>query len=205
MTTAIQAKTVEQAARSRVSKRKYTDVPLTKEEITELIEIAGKAPSSANVQPWRYIVVVDEDVKKRLQEAAYNQAQVGAAKALIVVTSDMEDVIQNAIKVQHPNMTPEDRQQRAERLVAMHSKKSVKDRGVWGAGQTYISLGYLLLALESKGYASSPMLGFEPDKVREILGLADYVEIPALVAIGWPAEEGFPQFRHPVEDILRFV
>ena len=74
----------------------------------------------------------------------------------------------------------------------------------WGAGQGYIELGYLLLAEYSLGYATSPMLGFDPAKVKEALGLPAHVMIPALVAIGRGDEEGFSHHRHAIDRIVTY-
>jgi nitroreductase len=49
------------------------------------------------------------------------------------------------------------------------------------------------------------MLGFDEGKVREILGLQSHVQIPALVAFGHPAEDGYPQYRLPVESVTRLI
>jgi nitroreductase len=78
------------------------------------------------------------------------------------------------------------------------------DREAWGAGQGYIALGYLLLAAEAHGYQTSPMLGFDPEAVKRLLGLPAHVRLPALVAIGKGTEPGFPHHRHPVERIVRY-
>jgi len=81
--------------------------------------------------------------------------------------------------------------------------QSVEERAAWGAGQGYIALGYLLLAAEARGLQTSPMAGFDPAAVAELLGLPKHARIPALVAIGHGAEEGFPSHRLPLESILR--
>lgn len=199
-----QPTSVSEAAKSRVSVRKFTDRTLTREEILNVLDVAGRAPSAFNVQPWRVFVVQDPEVKGKLMEAAYGQPQVGAAAAVLVVTSDMEDFMANVAETVHPGM--------ADRLDAVvanvsgtFSGMSVAERAAWGRNQTNIMLGYLLLALKEAGLGSSPMLGFVPDQVRSLLGLADHVEIPALVAIGEPAEEGFPQFRHSTDRWVTFV
>lgn len=47
------------------------------------------------------------------------------------------------------------------------------------------------------------MAGFDVDTVKRVLGLPGHVRIPALVAIGRGAEEGFPHHRHALERIVR--
>ena len=75
----------------------------------------------------------------------------------------------------------------------------------WAAAQGNIALGYLLLAIESHGYQSSPMLGFDSEKVKMLLGLAANVRVPAIVAMGIGTEGGFEHHRHSVGRISSFV
>ena len=49
------------------------------------------------------------------------------------------------------------------------------------------------------------MLGFDPARVKALLGLPDHAEVAALVAFGRPAEEGRPSRRHDVGSIARFA
>ena len=55
-----------------------------------MIQEAASAPSSSNMQPWRFIVIQDTDVKKELKEIANNQGQVETASAVIAVIGDAE-------------------------------------------------------------------------------------------------------------------
>jgi nitroreductase len=55
------------------------------------------------------------------------------------------------------------------------------------------------------GYRTSPMLGFKPEEMKELLGLPERVTIPALVAIGKGDEPGFPHHRHSVDRVTRFI
>jgi nitroreductase len=197
--------TVEEAARSRVSIRRYTNQPISDAEILEILEVAGKAPSAWNVEPWRFIAVTNDELKQRLKEAAYGQPQVGAATVLFVVTSDMEAALSKIDDWLHPGLPAERKAEERASILATFDKMGLEGRASWGRNQTNIALGYLLLTLKSKGLGSSPMLGFDPAKVREILGLADHVEIPALVAVGYPAEDGFPQHRLPVSDVATIL
>lgn len=199
------AKTAPEAALTRVSIRHYTSEPISRDEITRIVELTGKAPSAWNIQPWRVIAVTNQDVKDKLQAAAFHQPQVGSAPVVFVLTSDMEAALEDLASAAHPQM-PEDKQAEMVATVSgIFANMSLTERAAWGRNQTNIALGYLLLLLESLGYGSSPMLGFVPVTVREILGLADHVEIPALVAVGHAAAPGYPQHRNPVEKILTVI
>ena len=193
-----------QAALSRRSIRRYDPTPIPEADLRELLRLAGRAPSAFNVQPWRFVVVQDELLKTRLAQAAFGQQQVLHAPATIVLYSDMVDALDRMPEAMHPGMPADKRDAGVQSFRARFATESADEREAWGAAQSNIALGYLLLLAESLGYATSPMLGFDPDKVKALLGLPAHVRIPALVAIGYPAEEGFAPHRLAPETLVNF-
>ena len=195
--------TVTQAAEARRSIRKYTDQAVSTETLNEILRVAGLAPSPWNLQPWRVIVVRNPEVKAKLMGAAYGQPQVGAAQAVFVIYSDMEDTLGNVVETVHPGMP--DKAAAAEGILGILGKMSRDDQEAWAYAESNIFLGYLLLAIQEQGLASSPMLGFVPDHVRELFGLPAHVRFPAIVAVGYGAEEGFTHHRHGIGRFATFI
>ncbi len=75
---------VFEAIAGRRSIRSYVPMPVPEEKLRRVLEAAQKAPSAGNRQEYRFIVVTNEETKKRLAEAASQQAFVGEAGAVIV-------------------------------------------------------------------------------------------------------------------------
>ncbi|MCC7055029.1 MAG: nitroreductase family protein [Gemmatimonadaceae bacterium] len=200
-----QVLTVTQAAETRRSIRKYEPTPIPRADLEEILRVTGLAPSPWNVQPWRFVVVEDAATKAKLQEAAYGQPQVGAAPAVIVLYSDMTDALETIEEVVHPGMKGPAGDKMAADVRGILGGMSAADRDAWGNAEANIALGYLLLSAQAHGYSTSPMLGFMPDAVKSLLGLPADARIPALVAIGIGAEEGFPHHRHPLSRIVRYA
>ena len=203
--TATEVLTVTEAAEARRSIRKFEPTPIPRAHLDEILRITGLAPSPWNLQPWRFVIVEDAATKAQLQAVAYGQPQVGAAPAVIVMYSDMTDAINTVEETIHPGMQGPQGDKAAADIRATFAGFSDADRAAWGNAESNIALGYLLLAAQSHGYSTSPMLGFMPDKVKELLGLPAEARIAALIAIGKGTEEGFPHHRHPLERITRFV
>ena len=195
---------VASAAAARRSVRVYRQEPVPREDLDRIFETVRLAPSAFNVQPWRFVVVTDPDLKAALGVAANGQKQVTGAPAVIVLYTDMKAVLDDVDDIMHPGIPADKRAAGAAGFRASWAKKSDAEREQWGAGQGYIALGYLLLAASSLGYATSAMLGFDPARVKEVLGLPQHVAIPALVAIGRGDEEGFTHHRHPVERLVTY-
>jgi nitroreductase len=201
ITTAIPA---TQAAESRRSIRAYEATPIPEADMRELLRLAGRAPSAYNVQPWRFIVVQDEDLKAQLSAAAYGQQQIVRAPATIVMYSDMENALERMPDAMHPDLPADKRDAGVASFRGNFANQSVEEREAWGNAQANIALGYLLLLAETMGFGTSPMLGFDPAQVKAVLGLPGHVRIPALVSIGYPSEEGFRPHRLPAETLVEF-
>lgn len=196
--------TVLAAAESRRAIRKYVQEGVPEEDIREILRQTSLAPSPNNYQPWRFLVVGDPALKKQLEPVAFNQRQVVSAQALIVLYADMEDVLATVDQLVHPGIDEVGRARFLAGVTKEFGSQSVEDRQRFAHGIAYIALGYLLLAAESMGYRTSPMLGFKPDEMKALLGLPARVTIPALVAIGKGDEPGFPHHRHSVDRLAQF-
>jgi nitroreductase len=198
---------VQDAIESRRSIRHYDPKPIPESDILEILRLAGLAPSSNNTQPWRFVVVTNPDVRTSIRGAAFNQAQFATAPVVIAVVADGEDMLTQLEQTAHPNMQNDpaalDRYINGTRT--RMSGMPVEARAKWAAGQAFIAVGYLSLAAESLGYATSIMGGFDPAKVKEILEIPTHAEIAALVTLGRATEDGFSHHRHPVESITRWV
>jgi nitroreductase len=209
MTQTSESKTmsVQNAIESRRSIRHYDLNPVPEADILEILRLAGLAPSSSNTQPWRFVVVTNPDVRTSIRGAAFNQAQFATAPVVIAVVADGEDMLAQLEQTAHPNMQNDpaalDRYINGTR--ARMNTMPVEARAKWAAGQAFIAVGYLSLAAESLGYATSIMGGFDPAKVKEILEIPAHAEVAALVTLGRATEGGFAHHRHPVESITRWV
>jgi nitroreductase len=122
----------------------------------------------------------------RSTKAAFGQSQVDAASAVIVLYSDMVASLASVDDVLQPAWPQERREKTRAGILAHFAKMTPQQRDQWGTSQAYIALGYLLLAAEAFGLGSSPIIGFDPAKVKTQFQLLEHAEIAALVALGYP-------------------
>jgi nitroreductase len=192
--------TAPEAAEQRRSIRQYTADSIPDDELREILRLAGRAPSAWNLQPWRFVVVREAALKQQLMAAANNQPQVGGAPAVIVLYSDMDDVLAHLDEL----VATDKAAAFIERITKHFGAMSPADRAAWGHGMAYIALGWLLLIAQSRGYTTSPMLGFDATKVKTLLDLPPTSTVAALVALGLPNEEGALSRRLPVDRTTSF-
>ena len=74
---------VYEAIRARRSVRAYRDKPVPQEVLTQILDAARMAPSGGNRQPWKFVVVTDNETRKKMAEAANNQGFVAEAPVVI--------------------------------------------------------------------------------------------------------------------------
>ena len=132
--------------------------------------------SSYGLQPYQVILVENPELRAQLQPAAWGQAQLVDASHILVF-ANITNIGDAEIDAYLKNMA-ETRGLPIDALQGygdfMKSKIStlpVEQRNVWTSKQTYLALGNLLNAAAELNIDVTPMEGFEPEKVNEILGL----------------------------------
>ncbi|MEK4520787.1 nitroreductase family protein [Psychrobacillus sp. FSL W7-1493] len=206
----LQQKTaLEKLMDERKSVRKYEpSVTIPRETIQHILEQATSAPSSSNLQPWRFLVIDDQEQKKELRIAGFNQAQIETSSAIIAVIGDNE-MYKNAKQINDLNVElgymPRDI---ADMMIsnsesAYSNFSDIERTNIAHLDVGLISMQIVLLA-KDMGYETVIMGGF--DKVA----FAKKYELPAnelpmiLIAIGKAAEPARNSSRLPFEQIIRF-
>jgi nitroreductase len=197
-------RTASEAAEQRRSIRHYTPETIPDEDLRELLRLVGRAPSAWNLQPWRFVVVRDPALKEQLMTVANNQGQVGRAPAVIVVYSDLDDVLAHLDEVAPADKSPEQITAWKSRIHRYFDDLTPEGRAAWATGQAYLAFGWLLLLAESRGFVTSPMQGFNAEGVKRVLGLPANATVTALMALGYPADTGKEGQRHPVDRTTTF-
>jgi nitroreductase len=136
-------------------------------------------PSSFGLQPYRFLVVTDPQIRAKLREASWGQGQVTDCSHLVVflarkqmTEADVDHYIQRIAEVRHdqPENLASYRGMIVGTLVSGPRAASVAE---WAARQAYIALGQFMASAALIGLDTCPMEGIDPAKYDEILGLQD--------------------------------
>jgi len=182
----------EEAIKARRAIKHYDPTHrMTDEEINKLLSLAMLSPTAFNIQNWRYVVVSDGELRKRIRAEAWDQAQVTDTSLFIILCADLKSwekeparYWQNASKEVQDFMVPAiDDYYRGKEQV--QRDEAMRSCGI--AAQT------LMLAAKAMGYDSCPMDGFDFDKVAELIRLPDDHVIAMFVAIGKGTKEAWPR------------
>jgi len=197
---------LSQAIRGRRTVRRFLRRPVEKELLERILEAATWAPSAHNAQPWRFYVLTDPDVKKRLAEEMaeawgrdLERDGVPLEERRSLTSESVERITEAPVAVvacmtmRDMDRYPDERRMMAERTMAVQS--------VTAAVQN------MLLAAHELGLGACWMCAplFCPDVVRRVLGMPEDVEPQALILLGYPAEEPEPPKRKPLSEVTVWV
>ncbi len=162
------------------------DVEIPERELRNIFNLAAVAPSASNTQPWEVVVVEEQEAKERLQARAFDQPKVSQASATLIMLADPE-----AYHGENPTyrsfvergyMDEAGLEEFIDNIENLYSNLEEPDRfAVKNASLFAMSLMY---AAEAYGWNTHPMIGFNPEEVKEEFGIPDRLIIPMLIAFG---------------------
>ncbi|WP_110926578.1 nitroreductase family protein [Bacillus massiliglaciei] len=205
-----QAKSLSAVMHNRHSVRKYDpEFKIQRSEIEEILTEAATAPSSSNLQPWRFLVIEDQEVKKELRAIANNQEQVETASAIIAVIGNLE-MYKDAEKIYGMNveagfMDEATKNQIVGNISNVYPKApraELKSVAAFDAG--LISMQLMLIA-KARGYDTVTMGGFDKAKFTERFELPENQTPFVLIALGKAASPSYKTTRLPLSDITTFI
>jgi len=194
--------------KGRRSVRHYDEnVKISKEEISEMISEASLAPSSANMQPWRVVVVDTPEGKAKLRPLMrFNTAQNDTSSAMILIFGDtqsdlyVEEIYNTA--VEQGKMPAEVRDRQVGAILSMYPTlpKEIKVE-VAKIDSSLFAMQFMLVA-HAHGYDTNPMAGFEVDQVAKAFDLDEERYAPVMIiSVGKAKEEGHESVRLDSEKI----
>jgi len=157
---------------------------LTDAEEQTLLEATIQAPTSFNIQHWRFVVFRDPALRQRIREEfAGGQSQVTDASLLVLFTADVKAWAKEPERYWR-DAPPEIAELVPEAIGPFHEKRGdqfERDEAQWSVG---MAMQTLMLAAQGLGYQSCPMIGFDIEGVAKLINLpADHVMGP-MVAVG---------------------
>lgn len=197
---------------NRKSIRVYDEkVKISHEEMLEMIQESTTAPSSVNMQPWRFVVVESEEEKAKLRPLIrFNKRQNDTSSAMVLIFGDMqcyeygEQIYNRAVA--EGKMSPEVRDEQLA-VIIPHYKNFTRQRmrDVIKVDSSLAAMQFMLVA-RSHGYDTNPIGGFEHNLLAEAFGLDKDRYIPVMIlSIGKAVEAGYNSIRLDAEKITTFT
>jgi len=155
----------------------------------EILDLTRLSPSSYGLQPWKFIVIENDDMKKALAPACYNQPQITEACCVVVMCArtDVVKVLDEYSAKSKADLGYTDEQSEGfkKMIIGAVLSRVDEDIKVWAQKQVYLAGMSLMMIAAEKGIDSCPMEGFEPAKVSEVLGLPQELVPTLVVPLGY--------------------
>ncbi len=186
------------------------------DKVERIIEAARLAPTSSGLQPFEIIVVSNKDIRTQIQAAANNQAQITEGSHLLVFaawntyTAERINHMFDLTNAERGG-TNEGWENYRQMLLKNYPARDANVNFEHAARQAYIGLGASLIAAAFEEVDSTPMEGFDPKSVDDILGLgAKGLRSVALMPLGYRLKgqdwlETLKKIRRPVSEFVTEV
>lgn len=188
--------------KGRRSVRHYDEnFKISREEINEMISEASLAPSSANMQPWRVVVVDTPEGKEKLRPLVrFNTLQNDTSSAMLLIFGDTqsylyaEEIYNTA--VEQGKMPAEVRDSQLKTILSMYPTLPQEMKvEVAKIDSSLFAMQFMLVA-RAHGYDTNPMAGFEVDQVAKAIDLDEERYVPVmLISLGKAKVDGYESVR----------
>jgi nitroreductase len=186
------------------------------DKVDRIVEAARLAPTSSGLQPFEIIVVTNPAVREQIKPKAWGQAQITDGSHLLVFaawdnyTAERINMMFDLTNAQRGG-TNEGWENYRQMLLKNYPARTPEVNYEHAARQAYIGLGVALIAAAFEEVDATPMEGFDPKAVDEILGLsARGLRSVVLVPLGYRAAEGdwlanLKKVRRPIAQFVTEV
>jgi nitroreductase len=208
----------KQIVHGRRSVRKFTDQPVTSEQIRELIDCARYAPSDTNSQTWEFIAILNRDKIKAIEEMTWEQIRARSAAAEVKGLTREARLL---VKSFGPYATAfSDAPALIFCLATPYTSKfrdkifdpiALVDEDVWreeGIKSSCLASQNLMLAAHAMGLATCPMTGpvlLAEQQLKQFLNIEETRQINMVISLGYAAETPGKLPRKEVEEILTII
>lgn len=171
-------------------------LPVPQDKVDRILEAVRLTATSSGLQPYEVLVVTDPAVRQRIREHAWNQAQITDGSHLVVFaawdnyTAERINLMFDLVNTER-GIRNEGWEAYRQQVLATYPQRSAEVNYQHAARQAYIGLGTALIAAAEEQVDATPMEGFDPAKIDEILGLqARGLRSVLLLPLGYRQPEG---------------
>ncbi len=181
----------------RRAARAFKSDPIPEAILGEILRLGVRSPSGYNLQPWRFVVVREQENKEKLKACAFNQRQVGEAPVVLICCGDrrvgnseyIESVIQMGMETGGVNEPFADvMRQQIPALFEYHP--CFENVEAWTNRHTMLAVAHIMIVAKSYGVDSCPMEGFVTTQVKEAFQIPAEVDVCCILPMGY-ADEPF--------------
>ena len=185
---------------------------IPKEELHTILESGRVSPSSFGMEPWKFLVIQNQELKAKLRPACWDQVQITSCSDLVIILASIEDVKPEfgyVEKMFSRRDMPAEQKAFYLDIYASHLADTLSsDKNVlaWTARQCYIAASNMMTTAASLGIDSCPIEGFDKESVESILELdTSKHQLAMVLPFGYRINEQSTQLRRDFGDVVEFI
>lgn len=177
---------VLEAIYSRRSIRSFNEQPVPDDLLYQILSAGTRAPSAGNMQAWEFVLVRSEEGKRKLVDTTdagltahggiHTQEWIMQAPVVVIVCSDLK---------------------------RMTGRYGQKGRSLMTIMDCMLCVENMLLAATHFGLGTCCVVGFDAEKLKEVLPIPKEIKPLLLIPLGYPTHQPAATYRLPVEDLIR--
>lgn len=181
-------------------------------DLRYVFEAGNLMPTSYGLQPFRIIVITNQEVKEKLREATFNQSHAIENSALVVLAArtdlDAAMISEYAARIEKTRNLPAGATNNFKQMMIDDIGARAPDQKLmWAHKQAYIALGGMIAAASDRGIDSHALEGFDPGAYNKILALlGKNLHATVLLALGYRIENDkaghLPKVRVPLDEMI---
>ncbi|WP_026693958.1 NAD(P)H-dependent oxidoreductase [Peribacillus kribbensis] len=193
---------------------------ISEEDFQYILENARLSPSSIGLEPWKFLVIQDEELRSKIREVSWGaQGQLPTASHFVLILARTKATYDADFVKKHMEEVKKMPPEFAESLLGRYkdfqeefglldNEKALFD---WSSKQTYIALANMMTSAALIGIDSCPIEGFDPAAVNKILEERNLLEngefaISVMAAFGYrAADPSRPKTRSEMKDIVEWI
>ena len=182
------------------------------ETMRYILEAGRTSPSSFGIEPWKFLVIRNEEMKEKLRPLCWNQPQITTCSDLVVILATIESVRpQSGIPEKRFARRPLPQEQ-IDAYIDLYRNfladtfSSDEKTFCWTARQTYIALANMMTAAAYEQIDSCAIEGFEKENVEKLLEIdSTRYQVAVMAAFGYRVNPQSEQLRLPFEKVVEFI
>ncbi|MGX2983406.1 NAD(P)H-dependent oxidoreductase [Helicobacter sp. 23-1045] len=181
------------------------------EQFSEILDAGRMSPSSMGVEPTRFLVVRDKDLRQRLKEACWGQIQLTSASEVVVLKCLLQPIIPPSNYINFMSFrrgkTDAEREKWVEMYKGMLERKVAHGISIrhWVEKQSYIAGSTMMNYAAYLGIDSCAIEGFEIDALNDALGIDTFKEcVSMILTFGYRIKEQQKRYRLSLDEIVEY-
>jgi nitroreductase len=183
------------------------------DDFSTILESGRLSPSSIGFEPWKFIVVVNPEVRAKLRAAGYDQTKITDASHLIVIAhrTDPDALVDELITRAAAAQGKEKSELAGLEKMATGAMSGMQGeaRQQWFKSQTYIPLAIMMETAALLGVDTCPMEGFDAGQIDAILGLKEkHLSVATMLAVGYRGNDPYamsPKVRRSHDEVIETI